>query len=123
MDLSSRPVFSQGSGGEIMPIGLGSGCGVKSSTRLPYDRGAYSAGAGAGAGLAASLAVFCEPFVIANRSLGDSGFELGLLANKRGYVVLKLRHWQRRHVANGWRDGLSRNVLTAFSSMVSRRCG
>lgn len=98
MDLSSRPVFSQGSGGEFMPIGLGSGCGVKSSTRLPYDRGAYSAGAGAG--LAASLTVFREPFVVTNRSLGGSGFDLGLLA-KRGYVVLKLRHWQRRHVANG----------------------
>lgn len=113
-----------------MPIGLGSGCGVKSSTRWPYDRGAYMVGvcgfsaawaggsldAGAVSGFFATLGTFCGTDDAENRSLDGVVLESDLA--RRGYEALKFRHWQRRHVANGWRAGLRSDALIAFSSIV-----
>lgn len=116
-----------------MPMGIGSGCGVNSSIRLPYDRGACRNGARctavvsvAGPVVAGSVvsgdtfafvAVFFKLDEAENRSLGGRDPDRGLARQK--YVALKLRHWQRRHIANGWRDGLKRDVLGTFPNIVS----
>jgi hypothetical protein len=89
------PLFSPAIGGIGMPIGRGSGVGVNSSVRLPYERGAFGKALtlGGGAASASAGASGCVEGVPA-AAMGLEGI-VGFVSRRVRAVALNVRHWHK----------------------------